>query len=128
MENRKQPAKSFRDLLVWQKAHQLVLEIYKTTEAFPKSELFGLTSQLRRAAVSIAANIAEGFGRSSDKDKIRFFNMAQTSLDECSYYFILIQDLQYTNTSFLNMQAEEVARMLSAYIRVIKNKKEGKPE
>jgi four helix bundle protein len=66
-------AKSFEDLLVWQKAHAYVLEVYKMTEGFPKSELFGLASQMRRAAVSIPANIAEGFKKRGPRDKVRFF-------------------------------------------------------
>ena len=76
------PAKTFRDLVVWQKAHQVVLSIYKSTTLFPDSERFGLTSQLRRSAVSIPANIAEGFKKTTSIDKARYFNIAQASLEE----------------------------------------------
>lgn len=91
----REPARSFKDLVVWQKAHQFVPSVYKSSYDFPKEELYGLTSQLRRAAVSIAANIAEGFKKRSVADKLRFFNIAQGSLEECRYYLILVQDLQY---------------------------------
>ncbi len=74
------PAKSFRGLIVWQKAHQFVLGVYRFSEGFPKNETYGLISQLRRAAISIAANIAEGFGRSTRPDKARFMNTDRTSL------------------------------------------------
>jgi four helix bundle protein len=76
----KTPAKTFQDLIVWQKAHQFVLGSYRFTESFPKSELYGLVSQLRRAAVSIPANIAEGFKKRGKADKARFMNVAQGSL------------------------------------------------
>jgi four helix bundle protein len=88
------PAKTFRDLVVWQLSHQFVLSVYRLTAAFPKCETFGLTNQLRRAAVSIAANIAEGFKRRGRGDKVRFLNIAQASLEECRYYLILTQDLE----------------------------------
>ena len=88
-------SKKFEELIVWQKAHQIVLKVYKITSCFPKDELFGLTSQYRKAAVSIPANIAEGFGRSGIKDKIKFYNIAQGSLNECYYYNILSRDLRY---------------------------------
>ena len=83
------PSKSFKDLIVWQKAHQWVLEIYHFTNSFPSGEQFGLTSQLRRAAISIPANIAEGFKRKGNPDKARFYNIAQGSIEECRYYLIL---------------------------------------
>jgi four helix bundle protein len=78
-------AKSFEDLVVWRKAHAYVLDIYKITEGFPKSELFGLTSQMRRAAVSIPANIAEGFKKRGPRDKVRVLNIGQGSLEESLY-------------------------------------------
>jgi len=89
----REPAKTFRDLIIWQRAHEFVLCIYILTVTFPKTETFGLTSQLRRAAVSIAANIAEGFKRRGRGDKARFLNIAQASLEECRYYLILTDDL-----------------------------------
>jgi four helix bundle protein len=88
-------AQSFKDLNVWKKSHQWVLHVYKLTKSFPREELFGLTSQLRRAAVSAPANIVEGFKRRGRPDKVRFLNIAQSSLEECRYYLILAEDLRY---------------------------------
>ena len=113
------PAKSFQDLIVWQKAHQLVLSIYRYSDNFPKTEVYGLTLQLRRASVSVAANIAEGFKKSSKADKKRFMNIAQSSLEECRYYLILSKDLGYGDTSTLMDQLEEVSKLLEAYCRSI---------
>lgn len=101
---KREPAKSFQDLIVWQKAHLFVLEVYKLSGHFPKSELYGLTSQLRRAAVSIPANIAEGFKKRGLADKVRFMNIAQGSLEECRYYLILVSDLNYGDTTKLMKQ------------------------
>jgi four helix bundle protein len=111
----REPAKSFEQLLVWQKAHQFVLDVYRHTEAFPRHEIYGLTSQLRRAAVSLPANIAEGFKKRGRPDKVRFFNIAQGSLEECRYYLILAKDLNYGDTTQLKHQLEEVSKMLEAY-------------
>jgi len=111
----REPAKTFEDLLVWQKAHSFVLMIYRLTEAFPKHEAFGLTSQFRRAAVSIPANIAEGFRRRGSSDKARFFNIAQASAEECRYYLILVRDLEYADTKEANLLIQEVSKMLDAY-------------
>ena len=113
------PARSFQDLIVWQKAHQLVLSIYRYSDNFPKTEVYGLTLQLRRAGVSVAANIAEGFKKSSKADKKRFMNIAQSSLEECRYYLILSKDLGYSDTSSLMDQLEEVSKLLEAYCRSI---------
>ena len=96
------PAGTFEDLLVWQKAHQFVLAVYRLSGTFPKDETYGLTSQIRRAAVSISANIAEGFRRRGSADKSRFYNIAQGSLEECRYYLILVRDLEYGETSDLH--------------------------
>jgi four helix bundle protein len=115
------PARTFKDLLVWQKAHKFVLESYSYSKGFPKEELYGLTSQYRRASVSIAANIAEGFKKRGRKDKARFMNIAQGSLEECRYYLILAQDLGYGSTKNLNDLLEEVSKMLSSYGRSILN-------
>jgi four helix bundle protein len=87
--------KGFRKLLVWQKAHGLVLSVYKMTDKFPKSEIFALTSQVRRAVVSIAANIAEGQGAGTKPQFIRYLDIAKGSLSEVEYYLILAKDLQY---------------------------------
>ncbi len=108
---------SFRDLLVWQKAHAFVLAIYRLTEAFPKEERYGITSQLRRAAVSIAANIVEGFRKKGPADKLRFFNIAQGSADETLYYLILSADLHICDTLALQEQLEEVSRLLNGYMK-----------
>lgn len=86
-------SKSFTELIVWQKAHKLVLNIYKLIKAFPKEELCALTSQMRRAAISIPANKAEGYKKKSLKDKLRFFNIAEGSLEELKYCLILSRDL-----------------------------------
>jgi four helix bundle protein len=88
-------AQHFTDLEAWQAAHRVVLEIYRASEAFPRDERFGLTSQLRRAAVSIPANIAEGFARRTRPDKARFYTVAQGSLEEVRYYLILARDLGF---------------------------------
>jgi four helix bundle protein len=112
-------ALTFNDLLVWQKAHEFVLEIYTLTAGFPKQETYGLTSQMRRAAVSIPANIAEGFRRRGKADKARFMNLAQGSLDESSYYLILSRDLGYGDTRKLSDALEEIGRMLQAYTAAI---------
>lgn len=112
-------ARSFHDLLVWRKAHEFVLAIYAYTAAFPKPETYGLALQMRRAAVSVPANIAEGFRRRSKVDKARFMNLAEGSLEECRYYLILAHDLEYGDTSQLATAAEEVSRLLSAYAAAI---------
>jgi four helix bundle protein len=112
-------ARSFGDLLVWQKSHEFTLSIYKLTAGFPKHELYGLTSQMRRAAVSVPANIAEGFRRRGRPDKARFMNLAEGSLEECRYYLILTQDLGYANTTNLETAAAEISRLLSAYARAL---------
>ena len=117
-----EPARTFRDLLVWQKAHQFVLEVYPFTSSFPKHETYGLSNQFRRAAVSVAANIAEGFRRRGRADKARFMNLAEASLEECRYYLILATDLGYGNSANLANQLEEVDRLLSAYTRALLNR------
>jgi four helix bundle protein len=109
------PAKSFEQLIVWQKAHQLVLGVYRLTDNFPRTEIYGLTSQLRRAAVSIPANIAEGFKKRGRGDKVCFLNIAQGSLEECRYHLILAKDLNYGDTGKLQPQLEETSKLLEAY-------------
>ena len=113
------PARTFQDLLVWQKAHQFVLAVYAITATFPKQETYGLCQQMRRAAVSIPANIAEGFRRRGKADKAGFMNMAEGSLEECRYYLILAKDLGYGDTHTLAATLEEVSRLLSAYASAI---------
>ena len=111
------PAQSFMQLVVWQKAHAFVLAIYQKTAGFPRTEIYGLTSQIRRAAVSIPANIAEGFKRRGKSDKARFLNMAQSSLEETRYYLVLAKDLRFVADDELIVQIEEVSRLLNAYER-----------
>jgi four helix bundle protein len=113
-------AKSFRDLLVWRKAHEFVLAVYAFTAAFPKSETYGLAMQLRRAAVSIAANIAEGFRRRGRADKVRFLNIAEGSLEECRYYLILATDLGYGEANDLMALLEQTSKLLYAYSEAIR--------
>ena len=117
----RQPAKDFQDLIVWQKAHQLVLSVYRFSGLFPKNEIYGLTSQTRRSAVSIPANIAEGFKKKTKPDKMRYFNIAQGSLEECRYYLILAKDLNYGETSQLMEQLVEVSKLLQSYLSSILN-------
>lgn len=111
----RQAARTFQDLIVWQKAHQFVLNVYKLTDQFPKSEIFGLSSQFRRASISIAANIAEGFKKKGRADKARFMNTAQGSLEECRYYLILAHDLNYGNMANVINELEEVSKLLTSY-------------
>ena len=110
----------FTQLIVWQKAHQFTLEVYKYTKSFPKEELFGLTSQFRRAAVSVAANISEGYAKKGKADKARYYNISQGSLEECRYYLILAKDLGYGNNAELRELANEVARLLYSYTSALK--------
>ena len=117
----KDPARSFEDLVVWQKAHQYVLGVYRLTKDFPRTEVYGLTSQFRRAAVSIAANIAEGFRKRGQSDKLRFLNIAQGSLEESRYYLILTADLNYGEVTELRSLLEEVSKLLESYSQAIKN-------
>jgi four helix bundle protein len=112
---KREPAKNFQDLIVWRKAHQFVLLSYQVSSCFPSNELYGLTSQFRRAAVSIPANIAEGFKRKTKADKARYMNIAQASLEECRYYLILIKDLGYYDTSELMSLLEEISKLLDSY-------------
>ena len=109
------PARTFEDLVVWQKAHSFVLAVYQTTKTFPREEVFSLTSQFRRAAISIPANIAEGFKKQGTADKLRFLNIAQGSLEECRYYLILSHDLKYDDSEMIRPQLEEVSRLLEGY-------------
>lgn len=112
--------RDFRQLKVWEKAHGLSLAIYKATATFPQQELFGLTSQLRRAAVSIPANIAEGCGRSGEPELASFSRIALGSASELEYHTILSTDLCYLNKTVsqqLFKQATEVKRMLTSLIQ-----------
>jgi four helix bundle protein len=113
------PARSFQDLIVWQKAYQFVLGLYRLTDSFPKHEIYGLTSQMRRAAVSIAANIAEGFRRRGKCDKARFMNISQGSVEESRCYLFLCRDLNYADTAVLLSSLEEVSKLFDSYSKAI---------
>ena len=116
------PAKSFVDLIVWQKAHAFVLRVYAFSATFPKSEVFGLSQQLRRCAVSVPANIVEGFRRRGRRDKAKFFNIAEASLEEARYHLMLARDLNYGHDPTLEPAIDEISRMLSAYIRTLRTR------
>src|SRR5262252_4509781 len=112
--------KDFHDLKVWQKAHQLTLAVYRITAAFPREELYGLTSQLRRAGSSIAANLAEGCGRNGDAELARFCSMAMGSASELEYHLLLAHDLKLIQTKdydALDQRAVELKRMLTALLQ-----------
>lgn len=119
MTSHRGAAKTFRDLIVWRKAHELALGIYKFTSAFPKHETYSLSSQMRRAAVSVPANIAEGFRKRGKADKARFMNVAEGPIEETRYYLILAQDLGYGQTEALMGLLEEVSGLLNGYSRAI---------
>lgn len=112
-------ARSFRDLIVWKKAHQLTLAVYRMTAASPRHEAYGLSQQMRRATVSVPANIAEGLRKRGRPDKARFLNTAEGSLEERRYYLILAQDLGYAATEEPMSLLEEVSRLLNAYCRAV---------
>ena len=122
---KRQPAKAFTDLIVWQRSHQFVLKVYRYTEGFPSEEIYGLVSQLRRAAVSIPANIAEGFKRLGKPDKRRFLNISQASIEECRYYLILTKDLGYGDDQSLMEALAEVSKLLEAYMSSIPDYRSG---
>jgi len=112
--------KTFRDLNVWQKSHSLVLEIYKITMRFPKEERYGLVSQLRRSAISIATNIVEGSKRKSRKDYAHFISISEGSLEEAKYQILLAKELGYMDTedfSRLNDTCDEIGRMLYGFYK-----------
>ena len=104
---------------MWQKAHAFVLDIYRLTKEFPREETYGLVAQLRRAAVSVPANIAEGFKKRSRTDKARVMNIAEASLEEARYYLRLAKDLGYKTDPKLAGNATEIGRMLGSYARTL---------
>ena len=110
----------FEQLEVWKQAHTLTLDVYRLTAGLPADQKFGLTSQMQRAAVSVPANIAEGFKRRGRADKVRFYNIAQGSLEELRYYFILCRDLGYkVEYQQLAGQADQIGRMLHGLVRAV---------
>jgi four helix bundle protein len=115
--------KDFRKLKVWEKSHHLTLEVYKATATFPRAELYGLTSQIRRACVSIPANIAEGCGRGGDAELARFLQIAMGSASELEYHLLLARDLGLLNSPDYEQRAEkvtEVKRMLTSFIQKLR--------
>ena len=115
--------KDFRQLKVWEKSHQLALAIYKATKEYPKEELYGWTSQIRRASMSIPTNIAEGCGRNTDADFARFLQIAMGSASETEYQLILSRDLEFLSKDSyekLHNDVEEVKRMLASLLKTIR--------
>ncbi|MBR3442753.1 MAG: four helix bundle protein [Bacteroidaceae bacterium] len=115
---------SFENVIAWQKAHSFVLLVYRVTQHFPEEEKFGLTSQFRRAAVSIEANLAEGYKKLSKNDKLRFFNIAQGSLEECRDYHLLSRDLELLRPGEfeeIHQSIEETSKFINAYCKGIIN-------
>jgi len=122
--------KNFRELIVWQKAHQLTLDVYRITANFPKTETYGLTSQIRRASASIATNIAEGCGRSGEAEFARFLHIAAGSANEVEYQLLLARDLSYMNAddyAQLSNQLIEIKRMLVSLISKIRTHQKSAP-
>lgn len=116
--------KSFTDLITWKKAHELVIMVYNVSSAFPKEEMFGLTSQIRRSAVSISSNIAEGFSRNSPKDKLQFYCIAQGSLTELQDQLLIARDVKYINPKIFNDLADKsitVNKLINGLIKKIKS-------
>lgn len=123
MENK---IKNFYELDAWKRGHELVLEIYKLTEKFPKEETFGIVSQLRRAVSSITANIAEGFARFHFKDKVRFYYQARASVAEVQNFLLLAKDLGFIDSLICvekNKKASEVSQLINGLIRSIEKQK-----
>ena len=115
---------NYQDLKVWQKSHQFVLAVYQLTNDFPKTEIFGLTSQMRRATVSISANLAEGCGKNSMLDIANFFQISLCSLHETEYYLLLSKDLNYISLEMFdkrNSEIREIKAMLISLIKKIRN-------
>ncbi len=115
---------SFESIIAWQKAHAFVLQVYSITRHFPEEEKYGLTSQFRRAAISIEANIAEGYKKLGKSDKLRFFNISQGSLEECRDYHLLARDLNYLHQDefeLLHYSIEETSKFLNSYCKAIVN-------
>jgi four helix bundle protein len=122
--------RNFKELKVWEKAHGLALQVYKSTKTFPVQEQYGITSQMRRAAVSISTNIAEGCGRSSEIEFARFLEIAFASASELEYLALLSKDLELFDSSsyqHITTQAEEIKRMLYTFIQKVKERSKGSP-
>ncbi len=119
----KEKIKSFTDLYAWQEGHKLVIMIYKDTENFPQKETFGLTNQMRRSAVSITSNIAEGFSRITAKDKCQFYSISQGSISELQNQLLIARDVGYLNKESFNKLAEQtiIVNKLVSGLKRIKN-------
>jgi four helix bundle protein len=113
-------SRTFEDVEVWKKAHAWVLGVYRLTKEFPRHELFGITSQLRRVAVSVPANFVEGFKRRGMNEKIRFYNISQASLEESRYFLLLARDLGYGDPGGLLEKTKEISRMLEGYVQSLR--------
>ena len=116
---------TFRNLLIWQKSMDLVTKIYSSTQQFPKEEVFGLTSQIRRSAISIPSNIAEGYGRDSNKEYLRFLNISISSLFEMQTQIEIAKNINYINETDFNKiyeDSREIERMLTSFIKKIKER------
>jgi len=123
MNNGKEKIKNFTDLNAWKEAHALVIMIYKTTKTFPKEEVFGLTSQTRRAAISITSNIAEGFSRQSYKEKVQFYSVAQGSVTELQSQFLVAKDIDYISDSQFKEFSEQSIKTHKIISGLIKSSK-----
>ena len=114
--------KDFKELKVWEKAHALTLQVYQETRSFPREEIYGLTSQVRRAAASVAANIVEGCGRRSDGEFTRFLQIARGSASELEYHLLLARDLHLLNRAtfeLLEAKVVEIERMLTGLVKTV---------
>lgn len=116
--------RSFTDLIVWQQGHQLVLRIYYLTKQFPKEEVYGLTQQMRRSAVSITSNIAEGFGRRSYKEKTQFYYLAQSSLIELQNQLLIARDVSYLKQTAFQLIANQTISVQKLLSKLIKKTKQ----
>ena len=117
--------RNYHDLKVWQKTHQLTLDVYRSTKNFPKDEMYGLTMQIRRACVSIEANLAEGCGRTGDGEFGRFIKISAGSASEVDCHFLIARDLKYLGAEEyegLRTRLEEIRRMLTALLQTIESK------
>lgn len=124
-EPRSTSIKSFTDLRAWREAHVLAVKIYKVTQNFPKNEVFGLTTQIRRASVSVTSNIAEGFGRRSQADRLRFYDMARASLAEVQSQLLIARDVDYMDKTIFNqlaIMAVDAHKILTGLINATKGR------
>lgn len=119
----KEKIKSFTDLVAWQEAHKLVIIIYKITDKFPSKEVYGLTNQMRRAAVSITSNIAEGFSRRGKKEKMQFYYLAKGSLTELQNQLLIAKDVGYLDKNLFNQIAQQTVQVSKLIFGLIRSQK-----